>query len=38
MSLTIKDVSADDIGTYKCVARNLLGSTEGSIKLYGKKN
>lgn len=35
MILKIRDVSAQDFGTFKCYARNSLGSTEGSIKLYG---
>ncbi|RWS12630.1 lachesin-like protein [Dinothrombium tinctorium] len=35
MTLKIKNLEADDFGTYKCFARNSLGSTEGSIKLYG---
>ncbi|XP_015793746.1 lachesin-like [Tetranychus urticae] len=35
MILKIKDISPNDFGTFKCYARNSLGSTEGSIKLYG---
>ncbi|XP_058810812.1 neurotrimin-like [Phymastichus coffea] len=34
MKLTIKSVSASDFGSYKCVSRNSLGDTDGSIKLY----
>lgn len=36
MKLTIVDVDVADFGTYKCVAKNSLGETDGSIKLYRK--
>lgn len=36
MKLTIRSVTPADFGTYKCVSRNSLGDTDGSIKLYGK--
>ena len=36
MKLRIRDIEPSDFGSYKCIARNSLGSTEGSIKLYGK--
>lgn len=36
MVLTIKGLVNDDFGTYRCFARNSLGSTEGSIRLYGE--
>lgn len=36
MTLRIRDLSQEDFTSYKCYARNALGSTEGSIKLYGK--
>lgn len=36
MKLNIKSVSAADIGSYKCVAKNSLGETDGTIKLYRK--
>lgn len=36
MKLTIKSVSVSDFGTYKCVSKNSLGDTDGSIKLYRK--
>lgn len=35
MQLLIREVSAEDFGVYKCVARNSLGETNGQIKLYG---
>lgn len=37
MKLKIKNIEAEDFGTYRCFAKNSLGSTEGSIRLYGKR-
>lgn len=36
MKLTIFNVSMVDYGTYKCVAKNPRGETDGTIRLYGK--
>lgn len=36
MKLMIKSVSASDYGSYKCVSKNSLGETDGTIKLYRK--
>lgn len=36
MVLTIHKIQERDIGTYKCIATNSLGKSEGSIRLYGK--
>lgn len=36
MKLTIKNLSAGDFGNYRCVSKNSLGETEGSIRVYGK--
>lgn len=38
MKLTISSVSPSDYGSYKCVSRNSLGDTDGSIKVYRKYN
>ncbi|XP_074597455.1 lachesin-like [Brevipalpus obovatus] len=34
MILRISDVQEKDFGTYRCISRNSLGSTEGTIQLY----
>ncbi|XP_031778750.1 lachesin isoform X2 [Nasonia vitripennis] len=34
MTLTIVDVEKSDFGSYKCVAKNPRGETEGTIRLY----
>lgn len=36
MKLTIVSLDHSDFGAYKCVAKNSLGETDGSIKLYSK--
>lgn len=38
MRLKIRSVGLDDYGAYKCVAKNSLGETDGTIKLYGTSN
>ena len=38
MKLTMKSVSQHDFGSYKCLAKNSLGDTDGTIKLYSKLN
>lgn len=35
MILHISNVSSEDFSSYKCVAVNALGETDGIIKLYG---
>jgi hypothetical protein len=36
MMLKIRSVKHNDFGSYKCVAKNSLGETDGVIKLDGK--
>ena len=36
MKLTIFNISKEDFGTYKCIAKNPRGETDGTIRLYGK--
>lgn len=36
MKLTIHSVAMSDYGNYKCMSKNSLGETDGSIKLYRK--
>lgn len=36
MKLTIKGLSMGDFGNYRCISKNSLGETEGSIRVYGK--
>ncbi|XP_049838896.1 lachesin-like isoform X2 [Schistocerca gregaria] len=34
MRLTIRGLTANDFGNYRCISKNSLGETEGSIRLY----
>ncbi|XP_055637814.1 lachesin-like [Toxorhynchites rutilus septentrionalis] len=34
MKLIIKEIDISDFGTYRCVVKNSLGETDGSIKVY----
>lgn len=34
MKLTIKRVELADYGSYKCISKNSLGATDGTIKFY----
>lgn len=36
MSLKIRNVGPKDFGSYKCVAQNSIGETDGDIKLDGE--
>lgn len=38
MKLKIRNVGPADFGSYRCVAKNSLGETDGLIKLDGKFN
>lgn len=35
MLLVIRNVTKSDFGSYKCIAKNSLGETDGVIKLEG---
>ena len=36
MLLTVRNLESEDFGTYRCVAKNPRGETDGSIKVYSK--
>lgn len=36
MTVTIRDFQKDDIGSYRCIAKNSLGEVDSSIRLYGE--
>jgi hypothetical protein len=36
MVLVIKNIQANDLGQYRCIAKNSLGEVESSIRLYGE--
>lgn len=36
MTLTIRKFQKEDIGSYRCIAKNSLGEVDSSIRLYGK--
>ena len=36
MKLTVKDLTEEDYGSYKCVAKNSRGETEGKMNLYSE--
>ena len=36
MRLTIRNMQPEDYGSYQCVAKNALGETQGTIKLFSK--
>ena len=37
MKLRILNLTKEDFGTYKCLAKNSQGETDGEIQLYGNK-
>lgn len=38
MMLKIRNITKEDFGHYKCVAKNSLGETDGIIKLDGNSS
>lgn len=36
MTLTVRRLTHEDIGGYRCVAKNSLGEVDSVIRLYGK--
>lgn len=36
MKLTIQQLEAQDLGSYRCVAKNSMGEAEGVVKLIGR--
>ncbi|EFN74723.1 Lachesin [Camponotus floridanus] len=36
MTLMISNIQKDDYGSYKCIAKNPRGETDGTIRLYSK--
>ena len=36
MSLTVRKFQKEDVGSYRCIAKNSLGEVDSSIRLYGK--
>lgn len=38
MKLTIRNLQYGDFGNYRCISKNSLGETEGSIRVYGKQH
>lgn len=35
MKLTIRNLQRQDVGSYRCAAKNSLGEMESNIRLYG---
>ena len=38
MTVIVKKFEKEDIGSYRCIAKNSLGEVDSSIRLYGKAN
>lgn len=36
MKLLIRNINLEDYGTYKCIAKNPRGESDGTIRLYSK--
>lgn len=37
MKLVIRNIGSQDYDHYKCISRNAIGETEGTINVYRKK-
>lgn len=38
MTVTVKKFEKEDLGSYRCIAKNSLGEVDSSIRLYGVKD
>ena len=38
MKLHIYNITHEDLGTYRCLAKNSQGETSGEIELYGESS
>jgi len=36
MSMIVRKFQKDDVGSYRCIAKNSLGEVDSSIRLYGE--
>lgn len=36
MTVTVKKFEKEDVGSYRCIAKNSLGEVDSSIRLYGE--
>lgn len=36
MSVTVRSFAKEDIGSYRCIAKNSQGETDSSIRVYGE--
>lgn len=38
MTVTVKKFEKEDVGSYRCIAKNSLGEVDSSIRLYGESD
>lgn len=38
MKLVIRNIEASDYGIYKCISKNSIGETDGTINVYREYN
>lgn len=36
MTVTVRKFQKEDVGSYRCIAKNSLGEVDSSIRLYGE--